>query len=92
AYLCQNADGRVVFAIPYEERFTLLGTTEVAYDGDPAAAAISGEEEEYLLALTRQFFARPPLREDIVWSFAGVRPLFDEEGARSASAVSRDYS
>lgn len=92
AYLCQNADGRVVFAIPYEERFTLLGTTEEAYDGDPAAAAISGAEEDYLLALTRQFFARPPLRDDIVWSFAGVRPLFDDESTQNASAVSRDYS
>ena len=59
AYLCQSADGRVVFAIPYEERFTLIGTTEIAYTGDPAAAAISEDEEEYLLALTRQFFASP---------------------------------
>ncbi len=91
AYLCQNADGRVVFAIPYEERFTLIGTTEVAYAGNPGTAAITSEEEDYLLALTRQFFVSPPTRADIVWSFAGVRPLFDETSGESASAVSRDY-
>jgi glycerol-3-phosphate dehydrogenase len=91
AYLCQNADGRVVFAIPYEERFTLIGTTEVGYEGDPSAAAISAEEEEYLLALTRQFFVSPPSRADLVWRFAGVRPLFDEDASENASSVSRDY-
>ncbi|HWK34252.1 MAG TPA: glycerol-3-phosphate dehydrogenase [Hyphomicrobium sp.] len=91
AYLCQSADGRVVFAIPYEERFTLVGTTEIDYSGDPRAAAISGEEEEYLLALTRRFFAAPPTRDDIVWSFAGVRPLYSDDGAGDASAVTRDY-
>jgi len=91
AYLCQSADGRVVFAIPYEERFTLIGTTEVDYSGDPRAAAISPEEEEYLLALTRRFFAAPPAREDVVWSFAGVRPLYGEDRGGDASAVTRDY-
>lgn len=91
AYLCQNADGRVVFAIPYEERFTLIGTTEIAYSGDPSSAAISSEEEDYLLALAQEFFASPPARTDIVWTFAGVRPLYDEDGADTASAVTRDY-
>lgn len=91
AYLCQNADGRVVFAIPYEERFTLIGTTEIGYEGSPAGVSISAEEEDYLLALTRQFFLRPPSREDIVWSFAGVRPLYDEDGRDDASTVTRDY-
>ena len=91
AYLCQSADGRVVFAIPYEERFTLIGTTEIAYDGDPGSAAISGEEEEYLLALARQFFASPPARDDIVWSYAGVRPLYDDDSGADASSVTRDY-
>ncbi len=91
AYLCQNADGRVVFAIPYEERFTLIGTTEEAYGGDPGVVAISSDEEEYLLALTRQFFVTPPLRTDIVWTFSGVRPLFDDDTSEGASAVSRDY-
>ncbi len=79
------------FAIPYEERFTLIGTTEIAYDGDPGSAAISSEEEEYLLALTRQFFASPPAREDIVWTYAGVRPLYDDDSGADASSVTRDY-
>jgi glycerol-3-phosphate dehydrogenase len=91
AYLCQSADDRVVFAIPYEERFTLIGTTEVAYAGDPAAAATGRDEVDYLLALTRLFFAAPPVREDIVWSFSGVRPLYDDDADASASAVTRDY-
>lgn len=91
AYLCQNPDGRVVFAIPFEERYTLIGTTEANYTGDPGAVTISSDEEEYLLALTRQFFVTPPLRTDIVWKFAGVRPLFDDDSSERASAVSRDY-
>jgi glycerol-3-phosphate dehydrogenase len=91
AYFCQSADGRVVFALPYEERFTLIGTTEIGYSGDPAAASIGGDEEEYLLALARQFFASPPARSDIVWSFAGVRPLYDDAAGGNAASVSRDY-
>jgi len=90
AYLCQSRDGRVVFAIPYEERFTLIGTTEVAYTGDPQEAAISADEEAYLIELARQFFARPPAHADIVWSFAGVRPLYDDDSAE-ASSMTRDY-
>jgi glycerol-3-phosphate dehydrogenase len=91
AYLCQAADGRVVFAIPYEERFTLVGTTEIAFSGDPQAASIDGGEGAYLLELAARFFAQPPLRSGIVWSYAGVRPLYDEEPNGNASAVSRDY-
>jgi glycerol-3-phosphate dehydrogenase len=91
AYLCQSADGRVVFAIPYEERFTLIGTTEIPYSGDAADAAISTEEIDYLLELARQFFAHPPRRDDLVWSFAGVRPLYDDKGGSNASAATRDY-
>ncbi len=90
AYLCQSQDGRVVFAIPYEERFTLIGTTEVAYTGDPQEAAISTDEEDYLIELTRQFFAKPPSRADIVWGFAGVRPLYDDDSVE-ASSMTRDY-
>jgi glycerol-3-phosphate dehydrogenase len=91
AYLCQSPDGRVVFAIPYEERFTLIGTTEIAYAGDPAAAAIGYDEADYLLDVMRQFFAQPPSRGDIVWTFAGVRPLYEDDSAASSSAVTRDY-
>ncbi len=91
AYLCQSADKRVVFAIPYEEHFTLIGTTDVPYSGDPAAVAISAEEEDYLLDLMRRFFSDPPARADIVWSYAGVRPLFDDSGGADPSSVTRDY-
>lgn len=91
AYLFQNSDGRVVFAIPYEERFTLIGTTDVDYGGDPRAVAISDGETEYLLDLVRRYFSRPPERADIVWSFAGVRPLYCDRASGSASSVTRDY-
>jgi glycerol-3-phosphate dehydrogenase len=91
AYLCQSADKRVVFAIPYEERFTLIGTTDIPYAGDPAKVGISREEEDYLLDLTRRFFSAAPVREDIVWSFAGVRPLYDDDASADASTVTRDY-
>ncbi len=91
AYLCQSPDGRVVFAIPYEDRFTLIGTTDIPYDGDPAAVAISGEEEDYLLELMRRFFSDAPSRDDIVWRYAGVRPLYDDSGGADPSSVTRDY-
>ncbi len=91
AYLCQSPDGRVVFAIPYEERFTLIGTTDIPYAGDPASVAISGDEEAYLLDLMGRFFSSPLTRDDIVWRYAGVRPLFDDNGAADASSVTRDY-
>lgn len=91
AYLLQSADGRVVFALPFEERFTLIGTTDVSVSGDPRAAASSAEEEAYLIELANRFFARALKREDIVWRFAGVRPLIDD-GEVHASAVSREYA
>jgi glycerol-3-phosphate dehydrogenase len=90
AYMMQNADGRVVFAIPFEERFTLIGTTDVPYSGDPAAVAISADEEDYLLAVAGRFFRQPLGRERVVWRYSGVRPLQDD-GEANASAVSRDY-
>src|SRR5262249_37765931 len=90
AYLCQSADGRVVFTIPYEERFTLIGTTDIPFSGDPADVTISREEEDYLLALVRRFFCGAPTREDIVWTFAGVRPLYDD-AAGDVSTATRDY-
>ena len=90
AYLLQSADKRVVFAIPIEGRFTMIGTTDVAISGDPRAAASSADEEAYLLELANRFFARSLKPEDIVWRFAGVRPLLDD-GSADASAVSRDY-
>ena len=91
AYTFQNRDGRIVFALPYEQTFTLIGTTEEAFAGDPRNAAPSRGEEDYLLEAANRFFRHPLTRSDIVWSFAGVRPLDDEDGNENASAVSRDY-
>jgi len=90
AYLLQSADKRVVFALPFEGDFTLIGTTDVPFDGDPASAAIVDDEEGYLLDLAGRFFAKPLERDAIVWRYAGVRPLLDD-GSADPSAVSRDY-
>lgn len=90
AYIFQNADGRVIFAIPYERNFTLIGTTDVDYDGDPGAVGISKEETDYLCAATSGYFRRPLRASEVVSSFAGVRPLFDD-GESEAKALSRDY-
>lgn len=91
AYVCQSADGRVVFAIPYEKRFTLIGTTDIPFSGDPADAAIGEDEEDYLLNSANQFFARPLTRADIVWRYSGVRPLYDDGKSADPSSVSRGY-
>ena len=90
AYILQNTDRRIVFAIPYENAFTLIGTTDIPYDGDPADVAISGDERDYLLAIVSRYFARPVTAQDIVWTYSGVRPLYDDAAA-NASAVTRDY-
>jgi glycerol-3-phosphate dehydrogenase len=90
AYILQGADGRVVFAIPYEGEFTLIGTTEAAHDGDPATAHCTEDEAAYLCRFVSDYFARPVSTTDIVWRFAGVRPLYDD-GAKSATAATRDY-
>jgi glycerol-3-phosphate dehydrogenase len=90
AYLLQSGEGRVVFALPFEETYTIIGTTDVPYTGDPATVAIDDSEQAYLLDLANQFFATPLTAQDIVWRYSGVRPLFDD-GSVSASAVTRDY-
>ncbi len=89
AWLLQQPDGRIVFAIPYQQAFTLIGTTDIPMDG-PAAAHISAEETDYLLAAVNRYRREPLTREAIRHSFAGIRALHDD-GAGSASAVSRDY-
>jgi glycerol-3-phosphate dehydrogenase len=90
AFFFQNKDGRIIFAIPYEEDFTLIGTTDRDYDGDPHEARISEAEIDYLCAAAREYFAEPVRRADIVWTYSGVRPLFDD-GASKAQEATRDY-
>jgi glycerol-3-phosphate dehydrogenase len=90
AHMLQNPDRRIVFTIPYEQDFTLIGTTDVPFAGDPAKVAISPEEVDYLCASVGRYFTRPVTPADVVWSYAGVRPLYDD-AAENASAVTRDY-
>ncbi|MDO7843509.1 glycerol-3-phosphate dehydrogenase [Sphingomonas immobilis] len=90
AFLLQNADRRVIFAIPYEQDFTLIGTTDLPWAEAPGKAAISPEETRYLLDTVAAFFSRPVSEADVVWSYAGIRPLYDDHAA-NASAVTRDY-
>jgi glycerol-3-phosphate dehydrogenase len=90
AFILQNPDRRMVFAIPFEESFTLVGTTEVEWRGPAGAAEISEEEIDYLLETIRRNFFAEVSRGDIVWTYSGVRALCDD-GARNASNVTRDY-
>ena len=90
AYIFQNADGRICFAIPYERDFTLVGTTDEDFHGDPATIAITETETDYLLAAVSEYLATPVTRDQIRWSYAGVRPLYDD-GAAKAQEATRDY-
>jgi len=90
AYLFQHPDGRIVFAIPFRRDWTLIGTTDVEYHGDPGAAAISPGEIDYLCALASRYFRAAVTPADVVWTYAGVRPLLDDEHGRAAE-VTRDY-
>lgn len=90
AYIFQNADGRIIFALPYEEDFTLIGTTDQDYKGDPKEVAITDAEIEYLCAAASEYFAKPVERSSIVWTYSGVRPLYDD-GASAAQEATRDY-
>ena len=91
AYILQNEDRRIVFVLPYEEQFSLIGTTDEPFEGDPAAVRITPSETSYLCdAVTRHFRSRVS-PEDVVWSYAGVRPLHDDANVK-ASQVTRDYA
>lgn len=90
AYLLQNTDKRVIFVIPFEEKFSLIGTTDVAITGIAEGAAASVEERRYLLRAVNRYLASPLLEKDIVWDYAGVRPLYDD-GTGDPSKVTRDY-
>ena len=91
AYILQNEDERIVFVIPYEDQFSLVGTTDVDYDGDPKNAKISPEETDYLLKIVNDHFKRQLTPDDVVWSYSGVRPLMDGE-EENAQKASRDYT
>ncbi|NVN11994.1 glycerol-3-phosphate dehydrogenase, partial [Nguyenibacter vanlangensis] len=90
AYILQNPDRRIVFVIPYEQDFTLIGTTDVPWTSDPGQVEISPEEIRYLCDSVNRYFHKPIAPSDVVWSYAGVRPLYDD-AAQNASAVTRDY-
>ena len=89
-YFFQGTDGRIIFAIPYEQDFTLIGTTDKDHHGAPKDAVCTDEERDYLLDFASKYFAKPVTKDDVVWTYAGVRPLYND-GAKSATAATRDY-
>jgi len=90
AYILQNEDNRIVFVIPYEQDYSLIGTTDEEYSGDIADVKISEQEIEYLISITNHYFKKPISEADIVHTFSGVRPLLDDKST-DAQAVTRDY-
>jgi glycerol-3-phosphate dehydrogenase len=90
AYILQHTDRRVVFVMPFEGDFSLIGTTDVVLSGTPEDAAVEAEEIAYLCQVVNSYFKTPIRPYDVVWSYTGVRPLFDDE-AEDPSAVTRDY-
>ena len=91
AYIFQNPDKRIIFAIPYEHDFTLIGTTDVEHHGAIGAAKIDESETQYLCEQASRYFAQSIVPADVVWTYSGVRPLLDDESG-DPSAVTRDYS
>lgn len=90
AYLFQNPDGRIIFALPYEHDFTLIGTTDLEYSGDAGKVEITESEINYLCTMSSRYFKKDVCASDVVWTYSGVRPLLDDH-ANNASAVTRDY-
>ncbi len=89
-YFFQGSDGRIIFSIPYETDFTLIGTTDKEHHGDASQAVCTPEERDYLLEFANQYFEETLTAEDVVWTYSGVRPLYDD-GAKSATAATREY-
>jgi len=89
-YFFQGEDGRIIFAIPYETDFTLIGTTEQEHTDLDAKPVCTREEQEYLCTFVSKYFKKPVTRDQIVWTYSGVRPLYND-GASSASEATRDY-
>ena len=90
SYFFQGEDGRIIFAIPYEMDFTLIGTTDAEHENLSEKPYATEEEQDYLCAFASQYFDKPVTRDDVVWTYSGVRPLYDD-GAKSATAATRDY-
>jgi len=90
SYIFQNADNRIIFAIPYEGDYTLIGTTDVPFDHAPGPVKISPEETKYLCDAANEYFQDDISPDDVLWSYSGVRPLYDDK-SENASAVTRDY-
>ncbi|MGB6325609.1 MAG: glycerol-3-phosphate dehydrogenase [Methylocella sp.] len=90
SYVLQNEDRRVIFVMPYEMDYSLIGTTEIPFEGDPSKARISAEEISYICSAVSRYFRKPLDPRDVAESFSGVRPLYDD-GAKNASAATRDY-
>lgn len=89
-FIFQNSDGRIVFTIPYENNYTLIGTTDRDYPGDPANVKASDEEIAYLCQLVSCYFKKPVAPSDVVWTYSGVRPLYND-GSSQAQKATRDY-
>ncbi|VAV88767.1 Aerobic glycerol-3-phosphate dehydrogenase [hydrothermal vent metagenome] len=90
SYLFQGEDGRIIFAIPYENDFTLIGTTEAAHENPDEKPVCTEAESDYLIEFASKYFRKPVSKDDVVWSYSGVRPLY-EDGASSATAATREY-
>lgn len=90
AFTLQTSDRRIVFIIPYQDDFTLIGTTDIPFTGDPSKVAASSEEIHYLCDLASEYLLTPVTGSQAVWSYSGIRPLYDD-GDVSASTVTRDY-
>lgn len=91
AYILQNPDGRIVFVLPFEQDFSIVGTTDVEYEGSPSDVAIDDNEIDYLIDISNQYFKQKISRNDIISSYSGVRPLMDDESV-DAQKVTRDYT
>jgi len=90
AYILQNDDRRVIFVYSYEERYSVIGTTDVEMKGEPGRCTASAEETRYLCRAVNRYFERQIAERDVVWSYCGIRPLFDD-GSADPSAITRDY-
>jgi glycerol-3-phosphate dehydrogenase len=90
ACILQNTDKRVIFVIPFEGKYSLIGTTDIPVDTPEEAVDITGKETKYLIEAVNRYLAKPIAERDVVWTFAGVRPLYDD-GKSDPSSITRDY-